>query len=208
MKTINFSLYGTGYDDGLLPNIAAAKVHFPGWQVQVFHDGCLDGRQDLEGVNLFRMFSFVGSGMFWRFLGAAGSECAIFRDIDSLLNARDAAAVAAWVESGTAVHVMQDHRHHTNMPAGCILGGMWGLRPAGLSFDFPQLVQWWLDHKVPSGYGADMWFLNRYIWPHALRSGMMHLRHYSMVVGSPWPRHPPVGGYVGQRVFGPKAGQD
>jgi hypothetical protein len=208
MNTINFSLYGTGYEDGLLPNIAAARKLLPGWRINVFHDGCLDLSQGTNDVHLIRVDEPASTGMFWRFLGAEGAECAIFRDIDSVINARDAAATLAWVASGKAVHVMHDHAHHCQLKEGPILGGMWGLRAASLPYDFVDLVRWWIQRKHPFTYGSDMWFLNRYVWPYALRDGLLHLHRHSLVAGDAWPVHEPITGYVGQRLHGPKAGQD
>ena len=147
-----------------------------------------------------------GSGMFWRFLGAADAECAIFRDIDSLINPREAAATLAWVESGKTVHVMQDHPDHCYHCWGNVLGGMWGLRPAKLPYDFVALVEWWIEHKDTSRPGADMWFLNRYIWPYALCDGLLHLHPRSQLPADPWPEHEPITGCIGQRLFGPRAG--
>ena len=46
------------------------------------------------------------------------------RDLDSVFTAREAAAVAEWVASGRAVHVMRDHPWH----GAAMLGGTWGTR--------------------------------------------------------------------------------
>lgn len=208
MKTINFSLYGTGYMDGLVPNIEAARKHLPGWIINVYHDGCLDAYSGTDDVRLHRVHLPSDSGMFWRFFGAEGADHAIFRDVDSLITARDAAVVNAWVESDKLVHVIHDHSNHTRMPHGHILGGLWGLRHRAFPFDFDRLVRWWTQYKGPFEYGSDMWFLNRYVWPYALRSGCMHLHRDSLLKTDPWPVHEPCEHHLGARIFGPKAGQE
>lgn len=63
-------------------------------------------------------------GMFWRFLPMMDPNVSVMivRDIDSRINARDEAAVNAWLKSDKILHVMRDHPHHHYK----ILGGMWG----------------------------------------------------------------------------------
>ena len=49
-------------------------------------------------------------------------EVFLSRDLDSRLNAREAAAVAEFLQSGAGVHIMRDHPAH----AAVMMGGMWG----------------------------------------------------------------------------------
>lgn len=208
MKTVNFSLFGNGYEDGLLPNLAAVTANLPGWRMRVFHDGCLTGREP-QGMDSIHVPLDVGGGMFWRFMGMIASSCAIFRDLDSLVNERDAALVKTWELSGKALHVIHDHRHHCN-PQAWIPGGMWGVRPDLLPFDLAKLISWWLKHKGPFGYGSDQWFLNRYVWPYALRDGLLHLHPDDAITGDKWPGglSPVASGFVGERLYGPNTGKE
>lgn len=43
-------------------------------------------------------------------------ERVIFRDVDSLINVREAAAVDAWVSGGEAFHILHDAATHTLWP--------------------------------------------------------------------------------------------
>lgn len=42
----------------------------------------------------------------------AGVDVFISRDADSVLSARESAAVQDWLRSGKTLHVMHDHPHH------------------------------------------------------------------------------------------------
>ena len=90
---------------------------------------------------------------------------AIFRDCDSRVNAREAAAVDAWVKSGKSMHVMRDHPHHRcfdRLPhALSVMGGMWGI--VGEAVDVPALVRahWPLEPK----HGVNSRFVSEHVWP-------------------------------------------
>ena len=51
-------------------------------------------------------------------------DIAMFRDLDSLLSAREKSAVEDWLQSKHILHVMRDHPGH-DAP---ILAGMWGAK--------------------------------------------------------------------------------
>ena len=46
------------------------------------------------------------------------------RDLDSLINERESAAVTEWIKSPYALHVMRDHPLHKKE----ILGGLFGIK--------------------------------------------------------------------------------
>ena len=54
--------------------------------------------------------------------GWVGRFCSQVRDADSRVSPREAAAVAEWVRSGVAAHVMRDHPNHQFV----MNSGMWG----------------------------------------------------------------------------------
>jgi hypothetical protein len=128
LKVISFCLYGEDpkYHAGMRANIALAKEHYPGWEVWIYADGVYNSC--VGAKRLYQMADSKGaSGMFWRPLAAfePDVEVAIFRDADSRLNAREAAAVNEWLDSDYKYHSIHDHRHHALHP---LLGGMWGVR--------------------------------------------------------------------------------
>ena len=71
-----------------------------------------------------RIFPPTGSGLFWRFLVEDDPDVDIYlvRDADSVINVKERWAVADWLNSGKAFHVMRDNPQHSEL----MLAGMWG----------------------------------------------------------------------------------
>ena len=101
------SLYGDSpvYLKGAVANAKLARKIYSKWTMRIY---CETFNYDM---NIFRKLdceivakpkSKLHSGMFWRFLAAwdVEAERVIFRDADSRLNLKEAAAVRAWEESG------------------------------------------------------------------------------------------------------------
>lgn len=63
----------------------------------------------------------------WKFLplGDPSVELFLSRDLASLIDARESAAVADWIQLNKTFHLMRDKRRIHNTP---ILGGLWGAR--------------------------------------------------------------------------------
>ena len=125
------SLYGRSpiYYNGAIANAELVPEIFPGWTLRIY---CEEGINSTEleklGCEIVnKPASRIHSGMFWRFLAAWDNkaERAIFRDADSRLNTKEAAAVKAWEKSGKNAHCMMDHPHHSILP---LSGGMWGIK--------------------------------------------------------------------------------
>merc|ERR1719149_11149 len=139
--------------------------------------------------------------MFWRFWAAADPtvERFISRDVDSRLMERDAGAVAKWIESGKAFHVVRDHPSHSLYPMS---GGLWGARRGAL----PQVLELIASFPSDSKYLTDMNFLNSLVWPIAMHDVLQHdafsCRDFDGA--SPFPvAHDAAGHHVGQ-VFDEK----
>ena len=136
-KVIGYTFFGRSdgggserrYFDGIDLNAAAAAELYPGWTVRVYHN--LTGDTGLErlcavacardNLDLCQVAEtpMLGDARWilptlWRFLPLADGqvEAAAFRDLDSLLSAREAVAVRDWTRSKHAVHVMRDHPNH------------------------------------------------------------------------------------------------
>lgn len=203
MKLISFSLYGNVdmYMAGAIENCRLARTVYPGWHVVVYVDqACPAAALMAEGATVRRMRnSQEHSGMLWRFL-PAWEKCVkrvIFRDCDSRLNVREAAAVAAWERSGLRAHSMHDHAHHRpkHLP---LFGGMWGVVGGVLDRRSLRALERLLTVPVPRV--GDMHYLARYIEPQ-VRGSM--LRHASLPVpwpgAVPFPPHAEYDGFVGQQ---------
>jgi len=200
-KLVSMSVYGTDpmYVKGALLNADLVHDVFPGWTLRIYYARAEVDPQpfrDRGCETVAQARSRIHSGMFWRFLAAWDTEAerVIFRDSDSRLNIREAAAVRAWEESGLNAHCMKDHPHHAQLP---MLGGMWGIRcgilPTSLLEEVKQMI------RRPQRRILDMrWLMNRV---HPLIEGSL-LRHSSVETSwpsVPFPEHPPYDGFCGQQ---------
>jgi len=203
MYLISFCLYGSApkYVQGALANIRLAPEVYPGWRVRVYCEDRTPAEPlEAAGAQVVRMGkSRRHEGMLWRFLPAwePGVKAAIFRDCDSRLNPREAAAVNAWLRSSYGIHCMHDHEHHASFP---LFGGMWGARHGALTQEMHQSLQDLLRRRVRRV--GDMIWLRRVVYP---ATKYDTLRHSSVDV-SPWgpysdfPEHPEWPGFVGEQV--------
>ena len=129
--------------------------------------------------------------MMWRFLVAddMSVDRFIVRDADSRLTDRDAAAVRAWVTSGTIFNCIRDHPKHALY---AVSGGLWGGKPAALR---NVLHKSWRELMKGSGgrYLQDMKFLAQKIWPqvtaHAYCSDSVSCDVWPSAHPFPVPRH-------------------
>ena len=107
-KLITFSLFGNAqiYQYGAIQNARLAKSIYPGWNCRFYVSqeislGVLRQleQEHAEIVPMIRKSQFDGT--FWRFLPASEKDlkALIIRDTDSRLNAREAEAVAEWMQS-------------------------------------------------------------------------------------------------------------
>lgn len=199
-QIVSFSLYGTSprYHEGAIRNALLMPKIYPGWTMRVYCADEVDAnRLQSLGCQIERMgVSHRHSGMLWRFLPAWEKDVdrVIFRDADSRINPREAAAVQAWIESDKAAHCMNDHPHHSTLP---MFGGMWGVKGNVLPNITPVWTRFFsgLKRRV-----EDMHLLRLYIFPHIKDS---LLRHSSQPVPwpyEPFPPHKPWRGFVGQQV--------
>ena len=165
MKLVAFTLFGLDpiYAAGAVANARLARQHYPDWTCR-FYIG--DSITDEVAVELARLGAQVvrmtgrredWSALLWRFNALTDSslDAVIFRDCDSRLDAREAAAVQEWLASGADFHIMRDHPEHY-LP---ILAGLWGatgrgaarianLRPSNLPSQHRFVDQEWLRETV------------------------------------------------------------
>ena len=175
LKVIAYSLYGNKlrFTDGALANAKLIAQYFPGWTMRVYHDRSVPELvlQQLRDhrVELIDMSGdLLCNQTVWRFLpaGEEGVERFISRDIDALLNAREAAAVREWEESGLPFSVMRDHPSHSRFK---VCGGMWGSKGGAIKDIRERLVA----SNLTNEYMADMNFLNSKVWPLMSQMGVM-----------------------------------
>ena len=203
-KFISISLYGSHpvYVLGALANAHLVPQVFPGWTM-VLH--CCLAETDSTPFEALGCLvvghprSKLHSGMFWRFLSAwdLGAERVLFRDADSRLNPREAAAVQAWERSGLDAHCMMDHPHHSQFP---ISGGMWGIKTGVLGHRLREECVAF-GNRRQQRLRDMIWLRNRV---HPVIQGSL-LRHSSVPTKWPscsWPDHLACEGFVGQQYNG------
>lgn len=170
------------YRSGALENARLCRDVYPGWVCRFYLSTEIDAGTEeklheagAEVVRRERRSDFEGT--FWRFeaAGEEGLEAVLFRDCDSRLNAREAAAVAEWLASGAKLHIMRDHPEH-HWP---IMAGMWGMRPEpGWNMHREKLR--WLRRKGGFGNGPfclkelDQYFLAEVVYRRYGSSSLIH----------------------------------
>jgi hypothetical protein len=201
--TIAFSLWGhqTTYLWGALENLLAAPHLYPGWQVRIYLD-------DSVPIPVQAMLRELGADLrpqpagqttrqklCWRFQVANDPTVHRFlvRDIDSVLNERERAAVDAWLASGKTFHVMRDWWTHTDL----MLAGMWG----GIAGVLPSIADLLAGYRpvAMETPNVDQWFLRDVVWPLLREDCLVHDRCFRMPGSQPWPTPAPPGTeHVGQ----------
>jgi hypothetical protein len=197
---VAMSLWGredSSYARGALLNAREMQVIYPGWTLRVYTDGTPAGtiaKLAAGGAEIVKMPTPETEvrGMFWRFLAISEPDATVhLRDADSLVNVREAAAVADWMSTGTLAYGMRDHEHHGSW---ALMGGMWGIRGGAVPDIEKKIAAWGQWHRRP----YDMIFLRDKIQPIIQHSLVL----YGPGIGTwkAFPPHPPYGGFVGQRI--------
>jgi hypothetical protein len=169
MHTFSFSLYGADprYTSGIERNQQFLKNSGIDYQV-ILHTDQATAIPHNWSIVLHKVKHPLDCH-FWRFLSVGQHERVHVRDIDSTISDRELPEL-----SRADIYCMRDHYWHA--PVGGapspVQGGMWGATGGILPFNFPKLVQWWIDNKSPFERYSDMWFLNRYVYPYIRRFGL------------------------------------
>ncbi|MDR0458381.1 MAG: hypothetical protein LBH10_05055 [Burkholderiaceae bacterium] len=105
----------------------------------------------------------------------------LFRDADSVISRREAAAVDQWLASGKRFHMMRDASAHTEL----MLAGLWGTVAGSL----PPLQQLMQHFRFGEGdrHFADQDFLRQVVWPYARASIMQHDSIFGFMNAAPFP---------------------
>ena len=92
------------------------------------HLACSEPNLDLCNVRKLPILSDISEifPMIWRFLPMLDLQVDVMmsRDLDSVINERESAAVTQWMESSYAFHIMRDHPLHAKE----IMGGLFGIK--------------------------------------------------------------------------------
>lgn len=201
------------YFEGIEMNAKAVKDLFPDWTVRVYHNvtddmdplcalECRFDNLDFCDVSRNPMLGNLNGVLatIWRFSPLADAQVDVvnFRDLDSIVSEREAAAVNAWIVSKHAVHVMRDHAGH-DLP---ILAGMWAAKLDPLRITWRKVLKALLQDELSAitSQQGDQILLERYVWPwaeeKALQHDSFHCETYSRTTAWPTKRNS-AGNYVG-----------
>lgn len=171
-QVIAFSLFGRDerYVLGAVNNAVVARYLYAGWTARFYVDESVpeEVRRVLtqNGAQVATVTGLPATdyGLFWRFLVEDDANVGLYivRDADSVMTMKERSAVAAWLRSGRAFHVMRDHVQHSEL----ILAGMWGAHRGNLGPMAPKLQAFVSGLAQRANYvHRDQHFLRSEIWP-------------------------------------------
>ena len=197
-NVISFSLFGDDplYCETALLNAVAMPSVYPGWQMLLYHDDSVPShvlqRLSAQKVRLLDVKNHGIAhwpGTFWRFAAVTEPHVARvqFRDADSIVSAREAQWVRAWIDSGKPFHVLRDWYSHTDI----MLAGLWGAHAPLLA----HMREWVDDYlrRTPELHPthADQKFLAEAVWPrimpYCLTHDTVHRLPFTTPIDSPRP---------------------
>jgi tetratricopeptide (TPR) repeat protein len=180
-NVIAFSVWGTDvrYLSGAVTNAVVARYLYPGWTPLFYTDRSTPQafRDELarNGARIVVVDDLPAGrfGLFWRFLVEDDPEVDIYvvRDADSVMTMKERWAVADWLESGKAFHIMRDNPQHSEL----ILAGMWGAHRGNIGGMRDKIVACVRAGRNVGNYlNQDQHFLRTEIWPIARNSVKIH----------------------------------
>ena len=133
----------------------------------------------------------------WRFQVAndAGVGYFLVRDVDAVIDQREAQAVEAWLRSGKWFHSIRDWWTHTDV----ILAGMWG-GVAGVLPTMTTMLAKYRSRDVETP-NIDQWFLRDRIWAFVRKSCLVHDRCFRPAGAERLPPVPDDERHIGQDEY-------
>jgi len=180
-NVIAFSIWGTNirYLRGAITNAIVARYLYPGWTARFYTDrstpdGFLDELKR-NGAEVVQIDDLEANrfGLFWRFLVEDDPEVDLYlvRDADAVMNVKERWAVADWLGSGKAFHVMRDSPQHSEL----ILAGLWGAHRGNIGGMRARIESAVAAGRAIGNYiNHDQHFLRAEIWPIARNSVKIH----------------------------------
>ena len=194
-NVVVFSLFGDDprYCETAILNVLSVQQNLPKFQCRFYVDDTVPceilRRLEMLGAHCVHMGPNASRypGTFWRFLAMDDPtlDCVVVRDVDALLDNRDAQCILEWQQSSFPFHILRDDCCHTEL----IMAGMFGIR-SGTIRNTVQIIDSFVDTdrtKAASRY-SDQLFLRTKVWPLIRDKALTHDRIYSFgqhVVASP-----------------------
>jgi hypothetical protein len=184
-NVICFSLWGADpkYTYNAVLNAKRIPRVYPGWSARFYVDESVPAEIVRALVDYgARVIRVADDGrdnfkLFWRFFPSEDPlvERFLCRDCDSVVNEREAAAVADWIKSGRRFHLMRDHPEHAEL----IMAGMWGGVAGLLPRLSEQAIEYFESHGAKWRW-VDQDFLRDRVWPIIKHDCLVHDDHYHM----------------------------
>jgi len=188
VNVISFCLYGdvAKYTLGMKENVRIGLIHFPDWEIRVYHNTSVPSSFIDEYTELGAkciLCENIGTdmnweGMFWRFfpLDDSSVDYWISRDADSRISPREYKMIEEWIESGKTLHCIRDHRCHCH----AIMGGMFGIRNKtfhdNYTFDkISDIIKRLYCTYKERKYNVDQVFLNGLVWRTLRNDSISHI---------------------------------
>ena len=179
-NVIAFSIWGTDirYLNGAVTNAIVARYLYPGWTARFYTDrstprGFLDELKR-NGAEVIVIDDLDASrfGLFWRFLVEDDPDVDLYlvRDADPVINVKERWAVADWLQSGKAFHVMRDNPQHSEL----MLAGLWGAHRGNSARCASESRAPSPRAELGNYINHDQHFLRAEIWPIARNSVKIH----------------------------------
>ena len=185
---ISFSVWGTDerYLRGSINNAIVARYLYPGWVARFYTDASTPAefravlQQNAAEVVMMPNMGSADFGIYWRFLVEDDENVDIFivRDSDSVMNIKERVAVADWLNTRRAFHVMRDDLQHSEL----ILAGMWGAHRGNIG-DMRGRIARYSESlpKIANYVHRDQHFLRQVIWPIMRGSVKIHDRYFNFM---------------------------
>lgn len=178
---ISFSLFGdrARYCEMAVLNCEAAARFLPGFVCRFHVDSTVPQavveRLRDRGAEVVAVSGVAASfpPTLWRFLPLDDRKLdrILVRDVDSIVDAREAWCVAEWTRSGKSFHVIRDDCCHTEL----ILAGLFGARSGVVSDVVGRIRAFLAGAGVhPADRYADQLFLRTWVWPAVRGSVLTH----------------------------------
>lgn len=189
---IAFSLFGgnSKYCETAILNCIEQPRLYPDWVCRFYVDDTVPAtvikRIRSAGGEVSEVAQDVAAwpGPMWRFAAYDDPDVrrVIFRDADSVISQREAAAVKEWIDDETGFHAMRDIGTHTEL----LLAGLWGVKKGALPL-MADMVTDFLRKPVEDSHFADQYFLRSYVWPYARNSLTQHDSVFGFLDAKPFP---------------------
>ncbi len=184
---LSFSVWGGNprYLQGAINNAIVARYLYPGWTCRFYTDDSTreDFRRALVSLGAQVILPDLPAdpfGLFWRFLVEDDPDVDIYvvRDADAVVNVKERVAVAQWLSSGYAFHVMRDHLQHCEL----MLAGMWGAHRGNIGQMRQKIESYVASLPKRAGYRhKDQHFLRDIVWPIAKTSLITHDSYFNFM---------------------------